>query len=95
MKAEKLFLVQYGEGDYPDYCKVIIFATPDRGVAKNYVVRFNTLLQRYKDFYKKFEVNNPHHFSTCLLKEEFYDYYDRYIRLYDIDKCFYEEIEKR
>lgn len=104
-KIKKLYIIRYSTGSYDDFVVVNLFVTHDKSLAKNYVKRFNTIVENYREFYKKFE---EHKYPDLLHDPEFIDdkfyyeltdenvqYYDRWYELKEFNECFFEEIKIR
>jgi hypothetical protein len=51
-----MFIVKYNYGEWDDFTRVTIFVTQDENFAKRYVDRFNSILQRLKDYYNSIEI---------------------------------------
>jgi len=92
MKKNKIYIVYYYYGKYNPR-RIMIFATEDTSLAKNYVNKYNRILKSYKDFYKKFETKEG--YFRISIKDEYLDYFDRWVELQDITNASYEIIEKR
>ena len=94
MKANKIYLVKYSAGSYDDYYEVNLFATNNEFTAKKYVDRFNTILQKWKNF---LETMN----SEALNSENEEDFLDKHPILYryhdivEINQAGYEQIKCR
>lgn len=84
-----MFLVKYSGGGIDDPFSINIFITSDQDIAEKYVKKFNDILARWKQYYKKFE-------QQGVIADEFVqEYGDRWWRLYDIKRCHYEIIQVR
>jgi hypothetical protein len=87
----RIYLVKYCGGSYDDYYNVVIFATTKKATATNYVIKFNTILTRWKEYYSQFEGRDEMGFGW--IKDEFIDqHYDRWSCLNNIARCYYEEV---
>lgn len=91
MKDNKTYyLVCYGMGSFDDYFRVEKFITEDELTAKNYVEKFNRILETYRE-----------HYSTLydIYLDEGTDYsnhiQDRFYIIDEYGIAFYKEIEKR
>jgi hypothetical protein len=51
IKKEKMYLVQYSEGLFEDVETVDVFVTNNRSKASEYVMKFNRILNEYKEYY--------------------------------------------
>lgn len=88
-----IFIVYYYGGEYEEFEEKIVFATFDRDVAEKYIQKFNSILDKWKEYYSQFE-DNGFHFSPYL-KLEHEDKYDRWDKLNRITKCVYRKIQIR
>lgn len=90
---EKIILVKYCGGEYDDFYTSIVFATNNIKTAKKYIAKFNKILKKWKRYYSKFEQGEG---ILRWIKEEYSEsHYDRWYRLRNIDKCYFEEVEIR
>jgi hypothetical protein len=92
---KEAYLVKYGGGYWGDTFQANIFVTLDEKVAKEYVNKFNRILQAYKDFYKKFEETVELGIEITDISENYKEYSERYYRLEQIDEAYYTKIEIR
>jgi hypothetical protein len=95
MSKKEAYLVKYSGGYWGDSYEVNIFVTLDEKVAREYVNKFNRILQAYKDFYKKFEEIVDLGIEITDISENYEEYSDRYSRLEQIDEAYYTKIEIR
>jgi hypothetical protein len=95
MEKQKIYVVKYGSGFYEDYRENIIFATKDEVKANNYIRRYNTILDKLKTYYKKYSNDNCFSYSSIRKEFEGTKISYRYHAIYELDKCFYEEVELR
>jgi hypothetical protein len=91
-KTSKHYLVEYAGGSYDDYYNKTIFVTDKKSVAIKYVTKFNRILNEYKNYYKKFEVDQH---GMEWIADEYTEYFNRWHRLHNITTCYYEEIPFR
>ena len=91
--STKIYLVKYCGGSYDDYYSVVIFATAKKPTATKYVTRFNRILKKWKQYYSQFE-NSDNGFKW--IKDQHIEkHFDRWDRLRNITKCYYEEVSVR
>jgi hypothetical protein len=89
----KIYLVKYYGGSYDDYYNVTIFATNKKSKAIKYVIKFNRILKKWKEYYSQYEDNK---FGFKWIKDEFVNqYFNRWNNLNQLTKCYYEEIPVR
>lgn len=90
---EKIYLVKYCGGDYDEYYSTIIFATFNKDFSIKYVKRFNSILNKWKKYYSKYE---DERLGFRWIMDEYVEkYFDRWIGLSKVTKCYYEEINIR
>ena len=89
----KVYLVQYCGGNWDDYYTHHIFVTRDKNVAEKYVDKFNTMLEKWTNYYKQFE-RNPE-FGAWIADEHVEQHFNRWHGLNNITRCYYTEIEFR
>lgn len=53
MSKEYCYLVYYDCGSYGDYSAVELFVTKDYEYAKNYINKFNAMLDKWQQYYEK------------------------------------------
>jgi hypothetical protein len=85
-----MYLVKYHGGDIDDSYSTAIFVTVSKYTADKYAEKFNAILKKYKDHYKKYEDEQG------WAKEEYVqEYSERWWQLQNITACYVEEIELR
>lgn len=85
-----IYIVSYSTGEYEDYIENNIFATFDEQKAIAYVKKFNSLKDKWYNYYSKY--NGDYRW----IKDEFVDkYFPRWYMLHELNDCFYKEIEVR
>jgi hypothetical protein len=95
-RKPKIYLVKYWGGDWDDHYTHIVFATTNKSVATKYVKKFNSVLKKWKEYYKQFEYKNDEIWGTGWIKNEHIEqHYNRWSRLRSIDKCYWDEVEIR
>ena len=87
---DKMYLVKYSTGSYDDFYQIEIFVTHDTIKAEKYIEKFNTILNNWKDFIKKYE-NDGHRDETKFVDE----FSNRYWDIKETNHAFIEEIEVR
>ena len=50
---ERIYIVKYSKGNYDDWIEIDLFVTKHKQTAIDYVAKFNTILEEWKDFYNK------------------------------------------
>lgn len=91
--SDKIYIVRYSGGDYDGRYEVNIFATDKKTTATKYVTRFNKILKKWKEHYKQYERDD---LIMKWIKDEYLDlYFDRWDKLRNIDKCYWNEMELR
>ncbi len=90
---KKIYIVKYSGGEWDDYFTADIFATEKKSVATKYVTKYNKLLKKWSDYYKKFESND-----LCMkwIKDEYVErHFYRWNKLKGINNCYWESINVR
>lgn len=82
-EINEVYVVKYYGGDFEDRYEKTIFATTDKKYAERYVIKFNTKLQKWKQYH-----NTNYNGSS-------YKHIDRWYELINIYDCYYEKIELR
>jgi hypothetical protein len=77
-----MFIIKYSVGSNDDYEQRTIFVTSSRIIASNYVLKFNTLVEKWKEYYN----NNETPLYGTIQEIFFYQ---------DVWECWFEEIEER
>lgn len=70
----------------------IIFVTSKKSKAIRYVVKFNSILEKWKNHYRQYEVKGM---GIWLANKETEKYRRRHYCLNDIYWCYWEEVEVR
>jgi hypothetical protein len=87
---ENIYIVSYSTGEYEDYRECNIFATFDEQKAIAYVRRFNSLIDKWYNYYSKY--NGDYRW----IKDEFVEkYFNRWYIMHELNDCSYKEIEVR
>jgi hypothetical protein len=95
MKSDlKTYLVSYYGGRYEDTFDVVIFTTNKKSTATKYCTKFNTLLKKWKNYYKQFETQK-YGIMTWIADEHIETKFYRWNKLKKITKCCYKEISVR
>jgi len=87
------YLVRYSGGSYEDAFDVVIFATNKKSTATKYCTKFNRMLKKWKDYYKKFETEK--YGVMTWLADEHFDKFNRWNKLQNISRCYYEVVSVR
>lgn len=91
----KLYLVTYSTGSYDDYFEVKVFATANKDIATKWIDRFNSILNKWKEYYKQYENTNTQP-GYEWIEDKYVDlYFDRWYMSRKLNKAFFEEIELR
>jgi len=91
---KKAYVVQYLGGEIDDYFKIIIFVTNSKDKAKKYVEKFNSSLEKWKDYYSQYEEERE--LGYRWIKDEYVSkYFNRWFEINNIDECYFEEIDLR
>ena len=91
-----MYLVKYSKGSWDDYFEVTLFVTESEDTAKEYVDKFNTILNKWKSF---LENNKPDLMSLSM--EDYDAFHDKYPILYryydvtEINGAKYEQIKRK
>lgn len=73
--------------------EIDIFVTSNKKEAIKYVKKFNTILKKWELYYSKYEIFKG---GIVWLDDKYADlYFNRWIFLRSIDKCYYTKIEIR
>ena len=88
------YLVKYYGGSYDSYYSAVVFVTNNKSTATKYCTKFNKLLKKWKNYYKQFETNK-YGIMTWIADEYVEKHFDRWNRLQNITKCYYEEVSFR
>jgi hypothetical protein len=84
-----IYVVKYSGGECEGRYESIVFATTDKDLAKSYVNKFNTILEKWKCFYRGFEENGW--IKVEYIKAHSY----RWHTINNISNCYFEEIPVR
>lgn len=89
---KKIYLVKYYGGQYEDYHTRELFVTSDKETADNYIIKFNSILNKWKNHYSQY-CNSK--FGLSFIKDEYRHHFNRWYQLDSIEECFYIEIPVR
>ena len=89
----KIYMVSYSGGSYDDFYTANIFVTTNKATATKYVTRFNKLLKKWKKHYSQYESNDFG--MRWISPEHSVKHFNRWHSLYNVDRCYYEELEVR
>ena len=87
-----MYIVKYSEGEYEDFRIKNIFVTHDKEKAYKYVTKFNKLHKKWEEYYKRYE---GYSLVGNLIKDEYVEYFDRWHKLNEINRCYIEKIDVR
>lgn len=85
-----IFIVEYSTGDWDDYCVNSIFATSNEKTAIRYVNKFNDILEKWKNYYRRFQ-DKDGYLDDNISNEIGHRYY----QIIGINKAFYYKLELR
>lgn len=89
----KIYLVKYSKGEYPEeYSEYSIRAFTEKDSAEKYILKFNTLLGKLQEHYKKREILENNSWFLDVNKMDESDFY-RSLNLRGIGISWIEEIE--
>jgi hypothetical protein len=88
---EKIYVVKYSSGSYDDFYEENIFATKSLEVASNYIHKFNSRLEYWKEVMMTYADDRGH------LKDENWDIpvTNHFWTIKEMNRCFMEEVEIR
>ena len=89
-----MYIVCYSGGSWDDYYTEQLFVTRSKRKAEKYVKRFDSIIEKYKEFYTKFEESRDDS-SFASIKEENIAYFDRWNWLSEINSAYFKEFELR
>lgn len=84
----KIYLCKYSSGSYDDYGEWDVFATFDKDKAQKWVDKFNTKLEKWKEYMHS-------HRPDYLEEWDYFPVCDRYWQIVEMNEAFIEEIEIR
>lgn len=82
-----MYIVKYNYGSYDDFTRINVFVTNDEEKAKAYVEKFNAILKKWKEYWKQYENEDG------WMEDE--DKFQKWLRIADMGKAYYCEIEVR
>lgn len=88
------YLVRYYGGSYEDAFNVVVFATKKKSTATKYCTKFNQMLKKWKDYYRKFETKK-YGKMTWITDEHINTKFYRWNKLQKIIRCYYEVVSVR
>lgn len=83
-----MYLVQYSTGDWADHSAHELFVTHDEETARNYINKFNDLVNKWSDYYSSLDLSNVPEERNSIV-------WERRRMFEDIHNAFYTEIEIR
>jgi hypothetical protein len=88
------YIARYSTGSYEDYTNIDVFVTEDKELVERWVEKFNSKLECWKDYFKRF---GNAYYNYTILDEAFYDKVnnDAFYRVMECNGAFYSEIEFR
>ena len=94
MEKQNIYIVKYSTGYFENYREITIFATMDEIKAKDYISKYNMILDKLKTQYHKY---GDHRGGFSTIKEEFKhsNVFYRFYEVFKLHRCFYEEVELR
>jgi radical SAM superfamily enzyme YgiQ (UPF0313 family) len=88
---KKIYIVKYSSGSHDDFFVKEIFVTFNEELAKKYVDKFNFLFGKWKSYFYEFE----DHEEEWLKDEYINTMFERWYKIRNINKCWFESIELR
>lgn len=83
-----MYLVQYSTGDWADFSAHELFVTHDEETARNYINKFNDLVNKWSDYYSSLDLSDVPEERNSIV-------WERRRMFEDIHNAFYTEIEIR
>jgi len=87
---DNIYIVKYSGGSYDGYYTRDIFGTADESTAIAYVNKFNNILNNWKAYYKKFEDGDG-----WLRSDVDDEHFEKWYKLHQISRCYYEPLPVR
>ena len=86
----KIYIAKYSTGKYEDFTEHIVFASTNKSKVTKWCTKFNKMIKKWSDYYKKYED------SFGWIKGEYVTkHFERWNKLRRINRAYYEEIEIR
>lgn len=90
---DKIYIVKYTYGCSECDEHRLIFATTKKTKAIKYSQKYNKIVKKWKDYYKRFEDDE---YGIAWIREDYGEqYFRRWNQLRSIGRCYWEEIEIR
>ena len=86
----KIYIAKYSTGEYEDFTEHIVFASTNKSKVTKWCTKFNKMIKKWSDYYKKYEDN-----FGWIKVEYVTKHYKRWYWLRTITKAYYEETEIR
>jgi hypothetical protein len=89
-----LYIARYSTGSHNDYTKIDVFVTEDKELVEKWVEKFNTKLEHWKEYFKRF---GNAYYNHTVIDEIYFDRVnnDTFYRVMGCNGAFYSEIECR
>jgi len=87
MSKKYCYLVKYTWGSHGDYSEIELFATQNFQFAQNYIDKFNTMLDKWSQYYDKLSNKFSDDTSQHII--------DRWNQIYEINKAYMNKVELR
>ena len=86
----KIYIAKYSTGRYEDYTEHIVFASTNKSKVTKWCTKFNKMIKKWSDYYKKYEGD----FGG--IKDEYITkHFGRWNWLRNINEAYFEETEIR
>ena len=86
----KIYIAKYSKGRYEDETEYIVFASTNKSKVTKWCRKFNEMIKKWSDYYEKYED------ELGWIKYEYVNkYFQRWNKLRDFNKAYYEETEIR
>ena len=86
----KIYIAKYSKGRYEDETEYIVFASTNKSKVTKWCTKFNKMIKKWSDYYKKYE------YSFGWIKDEYITkHFERWNLLRKINEAYFEETEIR
>jgi hypothetical protein len=77
-----MYIVKYSKGSYDDYVQTVVFVTKSKIKASKYVLKFNNILKKWREYYS---INEIPEYGTA----------HEILFFKDVDRAWAELVEER
>lgn len=89
----KIYIAKYSTGEYEGYTEYIVFASTNKSKVTKWCTKFNKILKKWNEYY---DVYCEDVFGVKWIKDEYsIKYFQRWYKLHNTNKAYYEETEIR